>query len=102
MLIRNKGHIVTLTSVYGLFGGVSRARLTANAHSVVGMMEALRLNTKGTQIKTTTICSSAIKTSSSSSSTPQQRLIVSLPFMHCDCLVRGCCQRSNQITLREA
>jgi NADP-dependent 3-hydroxy acid dehydrogenase YdfG len=61
MLKRNKGHIVTLTSAYGLFSGVSQAQLSADTHSVVGLMESLRLDLKRTEVKTTTICSSGVK-----------------------------------------
>lgn len=63
MLTRNRGHIVTLTSIFGLFPCANRARLSADAHATIALMESLRLDLKQTNIKTTTVCLSAVKTS---------------------------------------
>lgn len=73
MIERNKGHFITLTSVFGLFGCAGKTHLSSEAHSLIGIMESLRLSFRGTDMKSTTICATSVKMSQNSS---QKRLVL--------------------------
>ncbi|KAI6232163.1 Estradiol 17-beta-dehydrogenase 11-like, protein [Aphelenchoides besseyi] len=63
MLKEETGHVLAITSIAGLFGSATQPRCSALAHSVVGVMKSLEfeLESSGSQVKSSLICSSFLK-----------------------------------------
>ena len=65
MLLKNHGHIVTISSIAGIFGQAGLSDYCASKFAAVGFNDSLRnelLNLKITGVKTTLVCPYFINT----------------------------------------
>ncbi len=79
-MAQNQGHIVNLSSVFGLGGAMFQSAYCASKAGIKGFTESLRMELLDTNIKTLVVHPGGIKTNIARNSTPKGSVIT--PAMH--------------------